>query len=172
MTLLYRFPGQFKSPSGSRNLPPMTPIRPTVERPSLGPRYEWTDVGMIGYNEKTNRYLVKRVSVPKDISLPATGSEGSSAEEEEEEKEKDTVSSNIQYWVPRIRLLFAAEDPFVFSERVSKAYELRRETEAMLRYHLYIDCMPINKDVGVIQTGSLNRMTAIARSSEGLQQPR
>lgn len=144
----------------------------------LGPHYQWTDIGMIDYNPTTNLYLVKRISIPKD-SLPlkqsssgGPGSEGNSSSEESDNDGISTNDDNTQYWVPRIRLLFAAEDPIVFAERVSKAYELRQQTEASLRYHLYVDCMPVNKEVGCIQCESLNRMTTIARSTEILQQPR
>lgn len=45
-------------------------------------------------------------------------------------------------WLPRIRLMFCAEDPITFAQRVVDAFELRRKTEILLRYHLYVDCMP------------------------------
>ena len=44
------------------------------------------------------------------------------------------TEDHIQYWVPRIHLSFAAEDPRVFAERLSRAYHLRKVTEAYLRY--------------------------------------
>lgn len=37
------------------------------------------------------------------------------------------------YFVPRIRLMFLAENPNVFVARVKEAYEARKKTEAQLR---------------------------------------
>ena len=143
---------------------------------SLGPRYEWTDVGMIDYRSDSKLYLVKRVHLPKDYTLhpppPLPSSSDGSSSEECDEAPPTTGSGVIQYWVPRIRLMFSAEDPLVFAERVSSAYKLRQETEALLRYHLYVDCMPFNKDSGSIGTESLNKMTTVARSSDALLKPR
>ena len=54
----------------------------------------------------------------------------------------DTKRKPLQFWIPRVRLIFSAEDPVNFAQRVAEAFELRRKTEILLRYHLYIDCMP------------------------------
>ena len=43
------------------------------------------------------------------------------------------TEDDLQYWVPRIHLAFAAEDPAVFAQRVSDAYQLRKEVESHLR---------------------------------------
>ena len=42
-------------------------------------------------------------------------------------KKKKFVESedDTHYWVPRIRLMFAAEDPTVFARRVTYAYTAR-----------------------------------------------
>ena len=39
-----------------------------------------------------------------------------------------------QYWVPRIQLMFRAEDARVFARRVADAYRLRKNTEGLIRY--------------------------------------
>lgn len=44
--------------------------------------------------------------------------------------------------VPRVHLLFAAENPERFVERIKRAYAARKEAEAQLRYNLVVDCMP------------------------------
>ena len=72
-----------------------------------------------------------------------------------------------QYWVPRVRLMFCAEDPEVFAQRVSKAFCLRQETESLLRYNLYIDCMPM-EGVGELDQASLKRMTEWAKGAPAL----
>ena len=40
---------------------------------------------------------------------------------------------DIHYWVPRVRLMFSAEDPIVFARRVCFAHDSRQNTEALLR---------------------------------------
>ena len=72
-----------------------------------------------------------------------------------------------QYWVPRVRLMFSAEDPDTFAQRVSRAFCLRRETESLLRYNLYIDCMPM-EGVGELDQASLKRMTEWAKGAPAL----
>lgn len=57
-----------------------------------------------------------------------------------------------EYWVPRIRLLFLAEDPRVFVERVQFACNYRAETEALIIYNLYVDSMPISEETTSLNT--------------------
>lgn len=69
-----------------------------------------------------------------------------------------------QYWVPRIQLLFCAEDPRVFTQRVVQANALRKNTEALLLYNLYIDCMP-TEGRRVINEKSLSKIKQWALST-------
>lgn len=62
-----------------------------------------------------------------------------------------------QYWIPRVRLMFMAEDPVTFADRIAEAYYTRQQTEALIRYHFYIDCMPM-EGVGEVDQTSLKRM--------------
>jgi hypothetical protein len=43
---------------------------------------------------------------------------------------------------PRLLINFVAEDPFLYARRVAEACQLRAWTEATIRYHLLVDCMP------------------------------
>ena len=63
------------------------------------------------------------------------------------------TEDHIQYWVPRIHLSFAAEDPRVFAERLSRAYHLRKVTEAYLRYIRMCVLVCTGTYVGYVQTG-------------------
>lgn len=45
----------------------------------------------------------------------------------------EDTGDRISYWIPRIHLLFLAEDPQVFANRVVQAIQDRRLTEAHLR---------------------------------------
>lgn len=77
------------------------------------------------------------------------------------------VSLPNQYWIPRIRLCFAAEDPVNFAERVGFVYRSRENTEALLRYNLYVDAMPM-EGVGELDQASLRRMTEWAKGAPPL----
>ena len=76
---------------------------------------------------------------------------------------------NVHYWIPRIRVMFLAEDPTVFARRVAHAHMSRSKTEALLRYHLYIDCMPTD-EMAELDSDSLHRIVSTARSSLRLKQ--
>ena len=47
--------------------------------------------------------------------------------------------------VLRIHLCFAAEDPVVFADRLAHAFKSRREAAQLIRYQMYVDCMPVSK---------------------------
>ncbi|KAJ3087451.1 Dynein heavy chain 1, axonemal [Quaeritorhiza haematococci] len=47
-----------------------------------------------------------------------------------------------EYWLPRIHVMFLAEDPLNFADRVAAAYKLRADTVINLCYNFYIDSMP------------------------------
>jgi len=72
-----------------------------------------------------------------------------------------------RYWVPRIRLMFKAENPRIFAGRMAEAFRTRSITEALLRYHLYVDCMPM-EGVGELDQASLKRMTDWAKGAPSL----
>ena len=65
--------------------------------------------------------------------------------------------------------MFLAEDPTVFVRRVAHAHMSRAKTEALLRYHLYIDCMPTD-EMAELDSDSLHRIVSTARSSPRLKQ--
>eukprot|EP00755_Sulcionema_specki_P029075 Sspe_Gene.17654::Locus_6284_Transcript_1_1_Confidence_1.000_Length_4893::g.17654::m.17654/K10408/DNAH; dynein heavy chain, axonemal len=55
------------------------------------------------------------------------------------------VHHRRRVWLPRLHVMFLAEDPRLHAKRVVEAHRLRRRTESILRYHLYIDSMPIDE---------------------------
>ena len=67
--------------------------------------------------------------------------------------------------------MFRAEDPRLFAERVAEAFTARRLTEALLRYHLYVDCMPM-EGIGELDQASLKRMTDWAKGAPPLAKDR
>ncbi|NWZ55127.1 DYH1 protein, partial [Haliaeetus albicilla] len=75
---------------------------------------------------------------------------------------------SCQYWVPRVCLLFLAEDPQVFAQRVVSASSLRKKTQALLLYHLYVDCMPTH-GLNSISEKSLGKMKLLAMHTPKLK---
>lgn len=67
-----------------------------------------------------------------------------------------------QYWIPRIRIMFAAEDPAKYVRRVADAFQARKFTESLLRYNLYVDNMPM-EGVGELDSASMKRITEWAK---------
>ncbi|XP_033612844.1 dynein heavy chain 1, axonemal isoform X2 [Fukomys damarensis] len=116
-------------------------------------QYEWCEVGVLEYDEEKKLYLVhktdKRGLVRDEMGKPIL-SGGVTAKGR-------TPLLLCQYWVPRIQLLFCAENPHVFTQRVVQASALRKATEALLRYNLYVDCMP-SRGQQLISEQSLNKI--------------
>lgn len=75
---------------------------------------KWADAVAWEYNYQTHRW---RVSFPNN--------------EQEEE------------WVPRLRLLFLAEDPTVYADRIANAVNERRRAESWIRFCFYAESMPL-----------------------------
>ncbi|XP_042305771.1 dynein axonemal heavy chain 1 isoform X2 [Sceloporus undulatus] len=73
-----------------------------------------------------------------------------------------------QYWVSRVRLLFLAEDPRIFAQRVISANNMRKETQALLLYNLYVDCMPVD-GLQTIEEKSLQHMKQMAMETSHLR---
>ncbi|KAF0975040.1 hypothetical protein FDP41_005793 [Naegleria fowleri] len=48
-------------------------------------------------------------------------------------------------WLPRINVMFLAEDPTKFARRVAHAHKSRKIAESLIRYYLYIEHMPIDE---------------------------
>ncbi|KAK2862487.1 hypothetical protein Q5P01_002020 [Channa striata] len=121
--------------------------------------YNWHLVGVLDYSKVKCQYLVQKVHL-------------SSKDEEQKQSKSHGVSplvAGTRYWVPRIRLLFIAEDPRVFVERIEFALKWRENTEALLLYHLSVDCMPIWNGTPSLDTQSLDRMKKYALSTPGLR---
>ena len=72
------------------------------------------------------------------------------------------TEDDIYYWIPRIRLMFLAEDPTMFAHRVAHAHMSRAKTEALLRYHFYIDHMP-TEEMAELDSDSLHRIVCTAQ---------
>uniref|UniRef100_A0A674I6L3 Dynein axonemal heavy chain 1 n=1 Tax=Terrapene triunguis TaxID=2587831 RepID=A0A674I6L3_9SAUR len=126
--------------------------------------YKWVSVGVLDYDKETKLYLVhktnKRGMVRDEEGRPILNGGVT--------PEGRAPLMPCQYWVPRVRLLFLAEDPHVFAQRVVSANTLCKETQALLRYNLYVDCMPVD-GLRSIDEKSLGRMKQLAMSTSHLR---
>ncbi|CAF4763844.1 unnamed protein product [Pieris macdunnoughi] len=77
--------------------------------------YDWINVAAFSYNKDTDTWEV--------MALDGT---------------------QRRFNIPRIRLMFKADDPETFARRVKFAVDLRNEVENNLRFYLYLDCLLLN----------------------------
>ncbi|KAK7819786.1 hypothetical protein U0070_012392 [Myodes glareolus] len=126
--------------------------------------YRWCDVGVLDYDEEKKLYLVQKTDkkglVRDEMGMPIVNGGVTP-------KGRPPLLVS-QYWVPRIQLLFCAEDPRVFTQRVVQANALRKNTEALLLYNLYVDCMP-TEGQRVINEQSLSKIKQWALSTPGMR---
>ncbi|TKS70983.1 Dynein heavy chain 1, axonemal [Collichthys lucidus] len=123
-------------------------------------KYRWHLVGVLDYSKEKHQYLVEKVH--QDTKL--IDREGNPILTGEEKKGKcsgvNSMLAGTKYWVPKIRLLFHAENPHVFVERIKFALHLREKTEALILYNLTVDAMPIWSGMPSLDTQSLQRIKA------------
>lgn len=74
----------------------------------------WHECLVVDCNEEANTYAV--VEPPSSHDSPDT-----------------EPAASVPYWVARVNLCFAAEDPFVFARRHAEAHAARAKAEALLR---------------------------------------
>lgn len=67
--------------------------------------------------------------------------------------------------LPRLHVLFSAEDPVVFADRSAAAHAARRAAEAMVRYNFFIDNMPTD-DVQTLDSVQAERLLESVPSKE------
>ncbi|KAG1679690.1 hypothetical protein FOA52_006209 [Chlamydomonas sp. UWO 241] len=120
-----------------------TPARVAVQQPDGA--WAWQQCEVVGYDDASgaDTYLVRMV-----------GADGGAAGECES--------------VPRVRLHFGAEDPFVFARRFTDAHASRARAESLLRYNLYVDSMPLD-DLPPLTSEQINRMLGFALNSKRLR---
>jgi dynein heavy chain len=46
-------------------------------------------------------------------------------------------------WVPRLRLLFLAEDPSIFADRIANSVNERKRAESWIRFCFYVESIPV-----------------------------
>ncbi|OAF70501.1 hypothetical protein A3Q56_01728, partial [Intoshia linei] len=124
-------------------------------------RLNWFDVGVFDYNEESKLFTVKRIN-EKSSGLSTIKRKGDKNTNNKDYFSK--TSSKIQ----RIYLCFSSEDPRIFARRIKHAVNLRSYTEALIRYNLYIDCMPMD-GVAEPEPVSMKRILNLAKSVKSLK---
>ncbi|XP_023120862.2 dynein axonemal heavy chain 1-like isoform X2 [Amphiprion ocellaris] len=160
--------GNAEGSPGRKPIPAKALLPADDETPSDDPqspplRCSWHVVGVLDYSKEKCQYLVQKVHQSTR-----------QADENENPNKKHTkgmspLVAGSKYWVPRIRLLFSAEDPLVFVERIQFALRYRENTEALIFYQLSVDCMPIWPGAPSLSTVSLEHMKRLALSAPGLR---
>ncbi|XP_066265764.1 dynein axonemal heavy chain 1-like isoform X1 [Branchiostoma lanceolatum] len=126
--------------------------------------YHWCEVGVLEYNPDTQLYLVQKLDkhgklankpLPDDSIYTRNGPQ-------------TRIFMSNQYWIPRVRLMFSAEDPAVFAQRVANAVRARKLTESLIRYNLYVDCMPMD-GMGEVEPESFQKMLKWAKDTPFLK---
>lgn len=114
----------------------------------------WQPCTVVDFNEETNSYSV--------VTKPAAAA----AEGEGEGPGEPAAAAVLS--VPRVRLHFSAEDPFMFAKRFAEAHASRARAESLLRYSLYVDSMPV-EDLLPLTSEQINRMVEFALNSKKLK---
>ena len=82
--------------------------------------WQWVEVAVFKYDPETRRYFVRTIYPPI-----------------------------IFAWLSKLYVLMDGEDPRVHCERLKDAIIRRHEVENIMRYNLYIDCLPTDRVKGI-----------------------
>ncbi|KAL6111885.1 dnah1 [Pungitius sinensis] len=144
------------------NIPSVDP-----KRSSLG--YSWHLVGVLDFSKEICQYLVQKVHQNSKL----TDEEGNPALNKRQRKSKsagvNAMVAGAKFWVPRIRLIFSAEDPRVFVERIQFALHLRENAKVLSFYHSCVDCMPFCRGTPSIDSHTLQLIKRQALSTPVLR---
>lgn len=124
------------SPAGA----PRPPARVAMQA-AHGAGVEWRQAVVLDCRESDDMYLVQLKDAPgaaegaSSEAGPArgAGSGGGCGGEQ---------TPPAPFWLPRVCVCFAAEDPAVYARRYVAAHAARTRAEALMRYSLCLDCMP------------------------------
>ncbi|XP_072521546.1 dynein axonemal heavy chain 1 [Salminus brasiliensis] len=141
------------------------PAKALLPTSDISTNYLWQSVGVLDYCSEKNQYLVQKA----DPDGLVRDSKGKPAVTEVQRTQAPLVAG--QFWVPRIRLMFCAEDPHLFAQRVQFAHNSRKTTEALLLYHLSVDCITSCSGTLTLDPTSLQRIRNFALSTPGLRLP-
>ncbi|CAH8592966.1 unnamed protein product [Schistosoma turkestanicum] len=120
--------------------------------------WSWQLAGVLDYDVSSKLWFVQKV----DSSGRIVDENGKPVVNVGLLPREKPLDLQTQYWIPRIQVMFLAEDPQIFARRVATAFKSRQEHESALRYNLCLDCMP-NERIGELSSVALRRMTFLAK---------
>ena len=82
--------------------------------------------------------------------------------------EVEWARDNARARLGRLSVCFEPEEPTAFAERVARAHESRKTAEALIRYNLYVDCMPTD-EIAQLDSQQIGRIVACCLSTESLR---
>ncbi|KAM3174254.1 hypothetical protein ACTXT7_010920 [Hymenolepis weldensis] len=132
--------GNVRKPVPALALLPVTDDRHDDNIRSRDVKWCWQRCGVLDYDVNIRRWFVQKT----DSGDRILNKEGQPIVNGGIDSHGYYCQLDSQYWIPRIQLMFLAEDPVIFAKRVASAYKARNEAESTIRYNLYLDCMPVN----------------------------
>lgn len=103
---------------------------------------EWRRCRVHAYDSKTQRFDISWADI-------------FTSEDEQPQDDGERIK------VSRLQLLFDAEDPICFADRLANAHQARRIAESMIKYNFYIDNMPTD-DVQKLTPEQAERLLEVA----------
>lgn len=163
------FKAKYHSQHASKTVPTGVPGFPKsqakVALRSQGGQVSWVDSLVLEHDSAGHRYLVQLQAVSTTASpMPAATAPTFS--------NKPLAAScsipTAPFWVPRVHVCFAAEDPVQYAKRFASACAAVAAAEVQLAHELCIDSMPID-DVPQLSTEQVNRVLLFALNSKKLK---
>ncbi|KAM8915859.1 dynein axonemal heavy chain 1-like [Spinachia spinachia] len=137
------------------------------KRSSLG--YSWHLVGVLDYSKEICQYLVQKVHQNSQVTYEERNPAINKKHRKGKSAGVNIMVAGAKFWVPRIRLIFSAEDPRVFVERIQFALHLRENAEVLRFYHSCVDCMPFCRGTPTIDADTLQLIKRRALSTPVLR---
>eukprot|EP00775_Hariotina_reticulata_P004794 gene4794-5043_t len=150
---------------------------------------QWSDCLVLDHDDIGSQFLVQLTSAASSSQLcssaahsplggplqhrgscsPAPASSTGSATAAAEEGSKAHIPGTATpFWVPRVQLCFAAEDPAVYAKRFAASCAAMAAAEVQMAFELCIDCMPTD-NVPQLTTEQVNRVLIYALNSKKLK---
>nr|KAJ3421411.1 Dynein heavy chain 1, axonemal [Polyrhizophydium stewartii] len=133
--------------------------------------FEWSDCVVVAYDDTNGKWKVKWRSFDGWLLDRKTDDDAQIAFDADDETLRADYDrpmadprdvSEKEAWLDRVSIMFLAEDPAVFSHRVSKAYLDRYQVALKLRISFYVDCMPTEEVAAHISPAQIKRIMDIA----------
>eukprot|EP00878_Enallax_costatus_P016966 GHUV01017809.1.p1 GENE.GHUV01017809.1~~GHUV01017809.1.p1 ORF type:complete len:1283 (+),score=439.89 GHUV01017809.1:87-3935(+) len=126
----------------------------------------WMDALVLDFDSTGNRYLVQLQSGAASRSITPTANTAAYPSSRTAGAAASTPSA--PFWIPRVQLCFAAEDPALYAKRFAAACVAVSAADVQLAHELCIDSMPID-DVPQLTTEQVNRVLTFAMNSKKLK---